>query len=162
MKKLIILLLCMSFLVMSCSAVGSIPNERFYYIDCNTNELGNIIIVIPCNYGPDCLCFNDDGISNCISSTVNGYVYSDSTFSNYLYHIRWYYLGYSSYNNSYSIYPQYRSNSNSNYSNLTVTSINDTNMNLSDSFVITTDGFLVFISLVSVSVLFFIVVRRKH
>lgn len=167
-KRFVLILCCIcALLSVPAYAVGIVPSDRFYYIDCNTEELGDILIVIPSNYGFQCLEYAANGnICNVTSSNVTGYVYTDSTYQEYLYSIRWSALGTTSTGyNYYSIYPSYRTYNNgstSYYELLHINEVYSTNMDLSSGVVID-DGILILLVALLVSgILFIVIVRRRR
>lgn len=108
------------------TVVLGLPEENDYptdsplagglYIECNTAELGEVLIYIPVDYQYKSFTFDETGnIVNIRSSTISGLLYRGS--STYTFRI-------SSFSN-----PTYRSyNSGSSYSDLTVTSVLNTNV----------------------------------
>lgn len=166
MKTVLLFLLVCSLLIGSVSALGLNPSDRFYYLDVETDELGQLVILIPISYGSGCLALDNNGVPvNVTSQQIMGYVYTDSSFTSYRYQIRWSPLGsVSSGSNVYSIYASYR-NSNGSYSyytDLTITSVNSTNLDLDSGPVVDSSVWSVLIVLILAALLLFSVLRRRR
>lgn len=103
-------------------ALSGAPLAGGYYIDCSTSALGDVRIYVPCEYQYGSFTTNSHGdlVSLC-SSTVTGILFSGDTF----YTVRWRSFG----------TPQYRSEfgSSSSYSDLGVSEILDTNVQIFSS-----------------------------
>lgn len=166
MRIFLIFLLVCSLLIGSASAMGLNPSDRFYYLDVNTQELGQLVILIPITYGSGCLALDDSGVPvNVTTQQITGYVYTDSSFTSYRYQIRWSPLGsVSSGSNVYSIYASYRytNGSYSYYTDLTITSVNSTNLDLDSGPVVESSVWYVLIVLILAALLLFSVLRRRR
>ncbi len=122
---IVLLVVCCSF---PAFAYGSdAPNTTIVsgapFFDVSTSQLGNIVIFLPINYMRDTFCFTGtQNIFNLTAGTVTGF----ATVGNDVYTVRW--LNFST--------PQYRVKDGSGYQydDLTITAVNNTNIDIVDSF----------------------------